>query len=139
MKKRWRAINKGGHITLCDPEGFRKHTEVLGPFLAVTVENWQRTTSNPQFAYYYGVVLQILSAYTGFTRDEMDVVLRDMFLSDFVHVQDRILRKTYSKTTVSTGRFNLFLEEVKRWAAEEFGLYIPDPNEVDPERLADAG
>ena len=138
MKKRWRARNNGGKVVLETPQAFEEHVKGLGQELAVTVETWRRTTTNPQFAYYYGVVLQILSDFTGFTRDEMDVVLRNRFLSEFTEIKGQILRKTFSKTTVSTLRFNQFLDEVKRWAAQEFDLYIPDPNEVELDQFVNS-
>jgi len=36
-----------------------------------------------------------------------------------------------STTTLSTIEFEQLMEEIKRWAAIEFEILIPDPNEVE--------
>jgi hypothetical protein len=131
MKKRWKAHIVKGQLTIAEPDAFNAYLTTLRGDLAVTVEAWKRKTSNPQLAYYYGVVVKLLCTHTGFSQDEMDSVLKNMFMSEYVEINHYIIRKPISKTAVSTLRFETFLEDCRRWAASALEVYIPLPNEVD--------
>ena len=133
--KRWKARRTGLSLNI-NPESlddFRAHINTL-PFntqLAVTVTRWQRRTSNPQLAYYFGVVVELLSEHTGFTKEEMDFLLKNRFVYSYVNVNGVTLKKVLSKTTTSTARFEEFLETTRRWAEADLGVLIPLPNEAE--------
>ena len=131
MKKRWKAHKSKGQLVIDDNLGFQALLDTLPNELAVTVETWRRNTSNPQLAYYYGAVVKLICEHTGFSADEMDIVLKNLFLSEFVDIHGWTIRKPISKTAVSTKRFEEFLEDCRRWAATTLEVYIPLPNEVD--------
>jgi hypothetical protein len=116
--------------------GFDAYMDSLKGDIAITAEPWTRKTSNPQFAYYYAVPVKLLADHTGFTKDEMDVVLRNKFLSRPVSVPVKdgeflMVCKVLSKTAVTTAQFEEFLTEVRNWAIADLGVVIPLPNEVD--------
>ncbi len=131
MKKRWKARRDHGKLVMDNPEGFQKYIETLPEEIAVTVERWHRRTSNPQMAYYYGAVVRPLCDHTGFTVNEMDFVLKNMFLAEFVEINDYVIRKPISKTQVSTSRFEIFLQDCRQWAQSVLDVSLPLPNEVN--------
>jgi hypothetical protein len=87
--------------------------------------------SNKQNRYYWGVVIAILSEFTGFTPDEMHYDLKSRFLKYYKVIpstgEERLLIRSTSK--LSTEEFEKYVEEIRRWAITELDVYIPSPNE----------
>jgi hypothetical protein len=105
----------------------------------VTVEKWRATRSHPQNAYYWGVVVKMLSEYTGFETREMHEVLKLKFNPVFRPIVDKTSGEVKSELTIpgTTRRmkkdeFSDYCERIKRWAAQDLNVYIPDPNEETP-------
>ena len=94
----------------------------------VTVKRYRKKRSNPQNAYYWGVVLKILGDHLGYTPEEMHSAVGMEFLTIREEGKLPYIRST---TDLNTQEFNEFLEVIKIWVAQEFGVYIPDPEGVD--------
>jgi hypothetical protein len=88
----------------------------------------RKQRSLEQNAYYQGVVLKILSEYTGYDHDEMHDALRYKFLA-YENVDG--LMTILSTTQLNTKEFEVFLSRIRRWAAMDMGVFIPKPNEVE--------
>ena len=86
----------------------------------------RRKTSN-QRKFYWAVILEILSNYTGHERTELHEVLKVKFLS----YEDNGITYYRSTEDLTTAECEEYYEKIKRWAADELGVYIPDPNQVD--------
>lgn len=82
-----------------------------------------------QNAYYWGVVIKIMSDDTGFTPDEMHQALKHQFLLYFKE------GKAFTKSTKSldTKEFEKYAEQCRMFGSENLGLVIPLPNEVTEE------
>lgn len=78
--------------------------------------------------YYHGVVIKLLSEFTGYEPEEMHKALKIKFLT-YENVKG--LPVTLSTTQLKTHEFEEFLERVRRWASMDLGVYIPLPNEVE--------
>lgn len=94
---------------------------VLGHKTKITVRSEQ------QNRYYWGVVVDLLAAHTGYTSDEMHEALKMKFL--------RITLPNLPDTVQSTARltkdqFSEYIEKIQKWAATEMGCMIPDANQV---------
>jgi hypothetical protein len=98
-----------------------------GQDLEVIIRKPLKLTSTPQMRYYYGVVIKLISDYTGHTADEVDSILKGKFL---VRVDSRGLKYTPSKTAITTSEMEEYLRQVRAWAAGCLSLDIPEPNEV---------
>ena len=132
MNKRWKARVECAELWY---EDYRTFMDFLGVNFEgkscwVTVEPERKATSNPQLAYYFGVVVKILSDYTGFGKESMDILLKQKFLSEIREMEGHYYLITKSKKDVSTAQFTEFVNDVKQWAFDEFQLIIPDPDEV---------
>jgi uncharacterized protein YueI len=121
---------KDGTLTLIRPEDYRKYLMSLSGRVILSVRKERVQRSKPQNDFYWAVVVKILSEHFGYTRDEMHDVLKNKFLQkkDLKH-PDFIL--TRSTTALSTKEFILYIDTIVQWAAEEFSIVIPPPNDVD--------
>ena len=87
--------------------------------------------SNAQNSYYFGVVVNILADYTGYTQEEMHSYLKRRFLAPHeVIIGDDSQTISPSTTKLSTEEFTAYIEAIRRWAAMDLGLSIPDPRSV---------
>jgi hypothetical protein len=84
--------------------------------------------SNQQNNYYFGVVCKVLGDYFGYDTEEMHDALKYKFLrkgaADLETVQ--------STTKMNTAEFEEYLEKIRRWAATDYGVVVPLPNEAEP-------
>lgn len=107
-------------------EKYQSYLKTLeGKFVEVKVQKERNQRSLNQNNYYWGIVIELLSQHTGYTPDETHEICRYQFLKK---VNDGGFEFIQSTTKLSTTEFELYLEEVKRWAAF-LGLVIPNPNE----------
>ena len=93
----------------------------------VIVRKQRAQRSNNQNNYYFGVVCKILGDYFGYETDEIHFALRNKFLKKGACD----LETAKSTTSLNTAEFEDYLTKIKRWAASEYSLNIPDPNEVE--------
>ena len=97
----------------------------------LTVSDNKPSRSNQQNAYYWGVVVKILSSETGYTPDEMHEVLKFKFLGtrEISFKGEKIPTLNDSKS-LKTNEFEEYLTKIREWASAELSIYIPTPNEV---------
>ena len=136
VKHRGTVIN--GKFRPYDKERFIAEFKSLeGKRIEVIVRPESRQRSNPQNKYYWGVVLKILSNETGYEPDELHLIFKDLFLKEYAEInkEDKRIVIPYLKSTteLSTQEFEDYLTRIKRWAAIELNIYIPEPNEVTNE------
>lgn len=86
-----------------------------------------------QNAYYFSVVVPILAGHCGYSKDEMHEVLKYKFIPQMIFIDNEPIKVPKSTTSLSTKEFTEFLEEIKQWASQEMGVYIPDPGEIPEE------
>lgn len=85
--------------------------------------------------FYWGVVVAVLSEYTGFTPDEMHDWLKMKFIPKKLAVCDGngevqgefVMGGSTRK--MNTAQFTDYIETIRAWAASELDVQIPDPNE----------
>ena len=110
---------------------FKNHLlKLKGKTVAVTCEERKKHRSNEQNAYYWGVVLKTIADYAGY-RGEQEITgiheeLKRMFLPKIGKLN--IVKSTSS---LNTAEFTDYIENIRLWAAQELGVYIPDPNEAE--------
>lgn len=114
-----------GNLTINDPAKFRAYLAKLGhKDVSIVIKAKGRSRSLRQNQYYWGVVIKLISEYTGYSPDEAHDAMRWKFLSipgDLPSVK--------STAKLSTVEMEEYLERIRQWSAEELGMYIPDPNE----------
>lgn len=80
---------------------------------------------------YYWLVASMLSDHTGFTKDEIHAILKSKFLRTEKVNEDTgsVYEYVKSTTELTTVEYEEYLDSVRQFAAEEFDLQIPMPNE----------
>lgn len=129
IKKFYGNILKG-KVIFDNQEEFKTYVGCLeGQRVFVTIQKEAAKRSNDQNAYYWGVVIQLISDNTGHTPDEVHEAMKMMFLK--VPGTGGLPETIRSSAKLSTKDFGEFVEKVKRWAASSIGVYCPDAIEVE--------
>lgn len=117
-----------GLIIFDNPSRFLAHLEKLkGKRVEVIVRQQKSQRSNNQNNYYFGVVCKILGDYFGYSEEEMHDALKYKFL----RCGAADLETVKSTTKLNTAEFEEYLKKVRRWAAIEYNVIIPLPNEIE--------
>ena len=122
---------KGGKLVLDSPQSYLVELSRLeGRRIELTIRKERHTRSLSQNKYYWGVVIEILSSYFGYDREEMHEALKFKFLKKH---GDTDLATVGSTSKLSTAGFTNYIDEIIRWAAIEYQVVIPSADEVDIE------
>ena len=125
-------VDDNGVIQGLDRKKFAREVKELfsGKSIEITVRRKKKHRSVQQNRYYW-LVVTILSDYTGFTKDEMHAILRSKFLRAEKVNEDTGVVYEYVKSTteLTTVEYEEYLDDVRRFAAQEFNMNVPMPNE----------
>lgn len=83
--------------------------------------------SLPENNYYWGVCVEAISQYTGFTPQEVHSLLKWKFL----RIVKGKLESCRSTTELSVGEFEKYLAEIRQWSSQELNCFIPLPGEIN--------
>ena len=105
--------------------------------LLITIERAHATRSLAANAYYWAVIVHILSEHTGYSPDDMHAILKAKFLpkklavmdGNGVIVDELVIGGT--TTTLNKIQFGDYLEAIRVWAATELGMEFPSPREYE--------
>jgi len=126
---------KAGRLFIRDRREFDRAIAKLrdGWEVEIGIKRRRATRSQQQNAYYWGVIVRILSAHTGYTDDEIHDVLKAKFLPKHLALTDGNgeIKGEFvlggSTRTLKTDAFAKYCDDIKMWAADDLGVYIPDP------------
>lgn len=131
------AVVQRGRLVIRNRRAFDASVAELrdGWDVELTVKRLRATRSLEQNAYYWGVVVQLLSEHTGYTPDEIHELLKAKFIPKRLAVcdgngviQDEIV---LGGTTRSMNKleFGEYVEAIREWSAESLDVVIPDPDQ----------
>lgn len=124
-----------GKLTLDDPEAV-KHLLNLYPGrtrVLVRIERLKATRSAEANRYWWGVCVELVSAHTGYTPEEIHELAKQKFLPKSIALKDGngTLKDMYviggSTAKLDGAAFWDFVERFREWAAMELDVVIPDP------------
>ncbi|WP_457635823.1 hypothetical protein [Persephonella sp.] len=95
----------------------------------LTISKVKKQRSLNQNNYYWGVVLKIISDYTGHTEEELHESLKIKFLPKKFDENGLLILGSTKK--LSKAEFEEYLERIRVWASQVLELSIPLPNEFD--------
>jgi hypothetical protein len=123
---------KNGTLNLQCPDTFRKYLYSLNDKdVECIVRLPRKDRSIDENAYYWKIVVGLISEHTGYTPDEVHEFLKLKFLSKIIVMAGQDERIPRSSTELSTLEWEKWMTEVREWAAQELGLVIPLPREVE--------
>lgn len=135
-------------IGIVENSKFKPHTPTLfkqifvgfeGKNIEVEVNEYHLPRSNPQNAYYWGVVVNLTTLAINdlgneFTEEQTHDLFKQLFLSEKKTLANKgtgevLIEKEFTKSTASlnTKEFEVYLSKCKQWCAETLDLEIPDP------------
>lgn len=114
-----------GRIVLQNRDGFASLIARLnGCEIDIELRKHRRNRTTLQNAYYWSVVVGMVSESTGYLPCEAHDALRQMFLTDNT---DQLLPRVRSTTDLTTIEFSEYVAHCVQFAAEKLELVIPDP------------
>ena len=129
MKYIWHGTMYRGHFVADKYEAFIKQCDLLnGERVDVTLEKHRKTRSNNQNRYFHAVIVPYCSDFTGYTLEETKDMLKIKFLK--VH-RDGLPPTIRGTSDLTTSEFEDFCSKIRQWMSIDFGVNIPDPNQVD--------
>jgi hypothetical protein len=126
------TVNDRGGINFHDQEALHKHLASFkeGDNLKVIIKPFKTGDSIRSVranAYYWGVVIDILRLEFGYEKEEMHDALGLMFRRSV----DEFLPTIQKTSDMNSREFWEYIERVRRWAAMEYNITIPDPNKAE--------
>lgn len=103
-------------------------SQLEGKRVEVVLRQEKSKRSDQQNKYMWGVVYEILSDKTGYTPEEIHAIMKFKFLRIMDERNNEYVRST---TKLNTAEMEIYLDKIKKWAAQDLGVFIPDPNEVE--------
>lgn len=117
-----------GKLTIDKAGELRTYLGGLGNVrIVLTVEKERRKRSNQQNRWYWGCILQLISEHTGEEPEDLHEALKAHFAKKKVVGNIIVPSSTRYLDTID---FAEYCEKVRRWAAEELNINIPDPDQV---------
>lgn len=107
---------------------------LIGEVVEVIIRKRRSKRSDKQSRWYWGAILEALSEKTGYTPDELHEYCKARFIpkrlaicdGNGVVIDDRVVGG--STTKLNREAMADYCEEIRRWAAEDLDLVIPDPD-----------
>jgi len=115
-----------GLIKDLDDKAFNDYLLSLSGECEMIVRKKKKKRSNKENRYYWGIVIKMISDYTGFSEDEAHDSMRMLFLKD----RSGKVETIKSSKDLSTVEFEEYLSKIRMFASKELSLYIPDPNQT---------
>ena len=119
-------------LQLDTPEKFRDYLYTLkDKQVECVVRLPRKDRSIDENAYYWKVVVGLISEHTGYTPEEVHEFLKLKFLSKIIVMAGKDERIPRSSTSLSTLEWEKWMTEIREWAAQELSLVIPEPNQIE--------
>lgn len=127
----WKARIKSDKLHIVNFDAFKSFIRSFGDKeFQLVARKARKPRSNNQNSYYWGVVLSLIYDHTGHTPEELHEAFKWKFLKRF---NSDGLEFAKSTTELTTGEMMEYVENIKKFAAEELDIVIPDPDGVIPE------
>lgn len=103
-----------------------------GKPITMCVKLFRKQRSNPQNAYYWGVIIKMICDHCGYRgRDELQLI-HDTLRAKFLTREGLFgVQVVLSTTALSTVEFEEYQAKIRQWAAIALDLYIPEPHECE--------
>lgn len=108
-----------------------------GKEITITIAKKSKKRSNDQNAYLWGVVYPIVKnglkeiGYNQITTEQVHELLKGTFVKEDIvnELSGEVKTITGHTSSLTTSQFMDYLAQIKQFASDELGCYIPDPNE----------
>ncbi len=123
---------KENKIVLKNKEIFQSEVAKLnGKLVELDLKEVKSKRSLAQNAYFWGVIVEILSKELGYSSKEMHNILKGLFLTKTVLFKNDWIEYTVGTSELDTKEFEKIMDEIRMWAIVEWNIWIPEPNESE--------
>jgi len=129
LRLKFRGVIKDGKLVPENPMSFRAYISRFkdGMKMEFSVGPWRKQRSSAQNNYYWGVVLEVISAETGHTPAELHEIFKRMFLpKKYIEYRDKQIDVPSSTPDQDTSQFTEYIERIRAEAAT-MGINVPGP------------
>jgi hypothetical protein len=111
---------------------FDEELKDLSGDIVITISEGRGKRSDRQNKYYWSVCCKLISEHTGYTSEEVHEFLKEKFLTDkhkiVIGGEEREIESA-TTTRLTTKEFEVYCENIRRFAAQELNINIPEPGE----------
>lgn len=138
------SVDDRGKVHLLNCDAFDKYAETLkGKPVVLTLKQWRQTRSNPQNAYFHGVVLPLITDASGHTAAEVKDALKFKFLASYApdgfpivkRTRDWIPRNSVNSSTPAGCSRWTTTASISPNPTEQFNLNTPTRTQNDYEEM----
>ena len=116
-----------GKVILDEQEEYENYLVSLDEKrIELVIKKEEIARTNQQSKYLFGVVYQLISEHTGYSKEDVHELMKSIFLKDHKTVNNKrytVIRSTHDLNTVEMTEY---IENCKRFAATELSLFIPE-------------
>lgn len=117
---------ESGKLKLANRQELDMYISLCSGEIMITISKRKKPRSLPQNNYYWGVIIPILGNHFGYNSNEMHDALKWLFLRQESVGKPMTIKST---TDLSTIDFEDYASNIRKWASEEFQVFLPLPNE----------
>jgi len=129
---RFTGVIKNSKLHLDDIESYNNYLLTLeDKRVELVVKKEEIARTNQQSRYLFGVVYEIISESTGYSKEEVHEMMKSIHLKDHKEVNGKrytVIRSTHDLTTIEMTEY---IENCKRFASQELNLVIPESNRIE--------
>ena len=90
----------------------------------------KKPASKGQKGYYFGVLLEEISLYTGYSTDDLHSMFGELYLTIDFEFGGKMETRVRSLTELSTKEAMDYFEKIRQLVLDRYGLRLPLPNEA---------
>jgi len=136
INHKWECEFRDGRPILADPEKFKKDCHALeGKLGYVALIPFRKMKTHEQNRYYRGVVVRRFAEEWGCSNEEAHQALSYEHLRYSPSPGMPPIVKSTALPEWNTAEWEDYMEFLRKWGAQEYGIYIELPNEVDLDSL----
>jgi hypothetical protein len=124
MTPTFRGVVENGVLKLYNHTRYTKYLRGLNGVVYVTVRRLEKTKTGPQNRYYWGVIIKMISDYTGHSPEEVHEGLKHKFLL----IDGFVSRSTMDLTTSEVEDYH---QQIRTMMILDYNFYIPLPNDIE--------
>lgn len=138
MELNYDCYVKGWNLYIKDRNLFNEEIKTLDESkeYTITIKKKQKTRSNGQNRYYFGVVLPLIlrglrnAGFEVYSKEDAHDIVKVKFLkTDIMNDSGEFISTFKSTKDMTTQEFKEFIDNLQYWSSEYLNVYIPSPNE----------
>jgi hypothetical protein len=118
---------KGGKVLLDNQDSYDSYLLTLEEKrIEMVVKKEETSKTIQQTRYLFGVVYELISEHTGYSKEEVHELMKSIFLKSYKTVNNKRYTVIRSIHDLNTVEMTEYIEQIKRWCATELQIFVPE-------------